>query len=44
MNKIQRKDNRIRIYEINKMSLFSVDDEIYIQNNGYDELTLGYQS
>ena len=27
-----------------RMSLFYFDDEIYIQNNEYDGLILGYQS
>ena len=44
MNRIQSKDHRIGIYEINKISLCCFDDKIYIQNNGYDELALGYQS
>ena len=42
MNKIQIKDNRIGTYEINKISLSCFDDKIYIQNNGYDGLALGY--
>ena len=36
MNKIQNKDHRIGTYEINKISLRCFDDEINIQNNGYD--------
>ena len=44
MNRIQSKDHRIRIYEINKISLYCFDDKIYIQNNGYDVLAFGYQS
>ena len=44
MNRIQSKDYRIGAYEINKISLSSFDDWTYIQNNGYDELSLGYQS
>ena len=43
-NRIQSKDNRIRTYEINKISLSCFDDKIYIQNNGYDGIDLGYQS
>ena len=31
-------------YEINKVSLTCFDDKIYIQNNGYDRLAIGYQS
>ena len=44
MNGIQSKDHRIGTYEINKISLSCFDDKIYIQNNGYDGLALGYQS
>ena len=40
--RIQSKDHRIGIYEINKISLYCFDDKIYIQNKGYDELALGY--
>ena len=40
---IQGKDQRIRTYEINKISLSYFDDKIYIQKNGYDGLALGYQ-
>ena len=34
------------MYEIDKVSLFFFffDDKIYIQTNGYAELSLGYQS
>ena len=42
MNKIQSKDHGIGTYEINKISLSWFDDKIYIQNNGYDGLALGY--
>ena len=42
MNRIQSKDHRIGTYEINKISLSYFDDKIYIQNNGYDGLALGY--
>ena len=38
MNRI----HRIGTYEINKISLSCFDDKIYIQNNGYDGLTLRY--
>ena len=44
INGILSKDHRIETYEINKISLSSFDDKIYIQNNGYDGLALGYQS
>ena len=30
-------------YEISKISLSYFADKLYIQNNGYDVLTLGYQ-
>ena len=42
MNKIQSKDHRIGTYEINNISFSCFDDKIYIQNNGYDVLDLGY--
>ena len=42
MNRIQSKDHRREKYEINKISLSCFDDKIYIQNNGYDRLALGY--
>ena len=42
MNRIPKKDYKIGTYEINKISLFCFDDKIYIQNNGYDGLALGY--
>ena len=43
-NRIQSKDHRIGTYKINKISLSCFDDKIYIQNNEYDELALGYKS
>ena len=43
MNKIQSKDHRIGIYEINKSFLFCFDSKINIQNNRCDGLVLGYQ-
>ena len=43
MKRIESKDHRIGIYEISKISLFCFDDKVYIQNNGYDRLALGYQ-
>ena len=42
MNRIQGKDHRIGTYEINKISLPYFGDKIYIKNNGYDGLALGY--
>ena len=44
MNGIQSKDHRIGTYEIKKPSLSCFDDKIYILNNGYYALALGYQS
>ena len=44
MNRIQGKDHRIGTYQINKISLSCFDDKIYINNNGYEGLALGYQS
>ena len=44
MNRIQSKDHKIGTYEIDKISLSCFDDKIYIQNNGYDGLAVGYQS
>ena len=44
MNRIQSKDHRIGTYEIKKISLPCFNDKMYIQNNGYDGLALGYQS
>ena len=43
MNRIQSRDHRIGTYKI-KILLSYSDDKIYIQNNGYDGLALGYQS
>ena len=42
MNKIQRKDHKIRTHKINNISLSYFEDKIYIQNNGCDWLALGY--
>ena len=44
MNKSQSKNHKIGTYEISKISLSSFDDKMYIQNNGFDGLPLGYQS
>ena len=41
MNRIQNKKHEIITYEINKIP-FSCFDKIYILNNGYDGLALGY--
>ena len=42
MNRIQSKNHKIRTYEINKISLSFFHDKIYILNNVYDGLALGY--
>ena len=42
MNIIQSKDHRIETCETNKTSLTCFDDKVYIQNNVYDWLALGY--
>ena len=39
---IEFKEQRIGTYEINKMSLSCFDDNIYVQNNGFDRLALEY--
>ena len=36
MNKIQRKDHKIRTHKISNISLSYFEDKIYIQNNGCD--------
>ena len=41
MNRIQSKNYKTGIYEINKISLSSFNDQIYILNIGYDGLALG---
>ena len=43
MNIIQSEDHRIGTYKINKTYLSCFDDTIYILNNGYKRLALGYQ-
>ena len=44
MNRLQSKDHIIGTYEISKISLSCFDNKIWIQNNGYNGLGLGYQS
>ena len=44
LNRIQSKDQKVGTYKINKVLLSCFHDKIYIQNNGYDGLALGYQS
>ena len=41
MNRIQSKNYNTGIYEINKISLSSFNDKIYILNIGYEGLALG---
>ena len=43
MNRIQSKDHILGAYEINKTFFSCFEDKLYIQNNGYNELALGYQ-
>ena len=43
MNRIQSKNHKIEIYELNKISLSCFDDRRYILNNRYDELGFGYK-
>ena len=42
MNRIQTKNHRIGIYEINKISFSCFDNKLYILDNETDALTLGY--
>ena len=42
MKRIKSKDHKIGTYEINKISFFCFDYQIYIQKNGWDRLALGY--
>ena len=44
MNRIQSTDYGAETYEINKISLSCFDEKLYIQNNVYDGLILGYQT
>ena len=44
MNRIPRNDRRIGTNEINKISLSRLNGKIYLLNNGYDGLDLGFQS
>ena len=41
-NRIQSKEHRTGTYEINKISFSCFDNKIYIQNNGYHGLAVGY--
>ena len=42
MNRVQKNDHKRKSYEMNKIYLYCFDDKIYIQNNMYDGLALGY--
>ena len=42
VNRIQGKNHRIGTLETRKQILSCLDDKIYILNNGYDPLDLGY--
>ena len=42
MNRSQSKDHRIGTYKIKKISLSCFDDKLYIENNWYYGLALGY--
>ena len=42
MKRIQSINHKIGTYEINQIWLSCFDDKIYILNNGYDGLALGY--
>ena len=44
MNRNQSIDHRKGTYVINKILLSYFDGKIYIENIGYNELALGYQS
>ena len=44
VNRNQSKNYKKGKYEISKVSLSCFDDKIYIQNNGYNGLVLGYHS
>ena len=42
MNRIRSKNLKIGTYEIKKKLFSCIDNKIYIQNNGYDGLGVGY--
>ena len=44
VNRNQSKSYKKGKYEISKVSLSYFDDKIYVQNNGYNRLVLGYHS
>ena len=42
MNRVQSNNNRLGTYKISKISLFCIGDKMFILNNVYDRLVLGY--
>ena len=44
MNVIESENHNKGTYKIKKISLSCFDDKMLILNNGYDGLSLGYQS
>ena len=42
INRIQSENHKVGTYENNEISLSCFDDKIYILNNRYDGLALGY--
>ena len=44
MKRILSNNHRTGKDEVSKSSLFCLDEKIYIQNNEYEGLALGYQS
>ena len=44
INRIQSISHRVGTYGMNKISLSYFDDKVFILNNGYNDLALGYQS
>ena len=44
MSRVQSKDHKIRTYEIRLFFVSYFDNNIHIQNNGFDGLALCYQS
>ena len=42
MHRVQSKDHRVANYEINQIFMSCFGDKMYILNNGYDGLAIGY--
>ena len=42
MNRVQSNNNRLGTYKISNISLFCIGDRMFILNNVYDRLVLGY--